>query len=89
MSPILLLQCRLIISQMTSQPAELFNLMLIPLAVAVGVSLVLPRYELMTLYIYSALILVAHLHYAISIVEELCDHFHIYAFSLAKREADT
>lgn len=74
---------------MTSQPAELFNLLLIPLAMAVGVSLLLPRYELMTLYIYSALVLVAHLHYAISIIEELCEHFHIYAFSLAKTEPDS
>lgn len=74
---------------MTGQPAELFNLLLIPLTVAVGVSLLLARYELMTLYIYSAFVLVAHLHYAISIVEELCEHFHIYAFSLAKRETDS
>lgn len=83
------LQCRLIISQMSGMPAELFNLLLIPLAVAVGSALLLPRYELMTLYIYSAIILVAHLHYAICIVEELCEHFRIYAFSLAKRDPDS
>lgn len=84
-----ILQCRLIISQMSGMPAELFNLLLIPLAVAVGIVLLLPRYELMTLYIYSAIVLVAHLHYAICIVEELCEHFRIYAFSLEKRDPDS
>jgi len=74
---------------MSGLSAELFNLLLIPLAIAVAVAVLLPRYELYTLYIYSGFILVAHLHYAISIVEELCEHFRIYAFSLAKREPDS
>jgi hypothetical protein len=70
---------------MTSQPAELFNLLLVPLAAAVVGSLVLPRHEMPILYSYFAVVLFAHLHYVISVVEELSDHFNIYVFSLAKK----
>lgn len=78
--------CRLIISQMTSQPAELFNVLLIPLLIAVVNSFIFPRYEMATLYGYFALVLFAHLHYAISIVEELSEHFKIYVFSLTPKK---
>lgn len=71
---------------MSSQPAELFNFLLIPLSGAMVASFIVPRYEMMILYIYFAVVLVAHLHYAISIVEELSEHLRIYVFSLAKRE---
>lgn len=71
---------------MTGQPAELFNYLLIPLSVAVATTFLVPRYEMVVLYVYFAVVLVAHLHYVISIVEELSEHFHIYVFSLAKRE---
>ena len=84
---VFLLQCRLIISQMTGQPAEVFNYLLIPLSIAVVTPLLVPRYEMVILFIYFAMVLVAHLHYVISVVEELSEHFHIYVFSLAKRES--
>ena len=78
-------QSRLIISQMTGQPAEIFNFLLIPLMAALVASFALPRYEMPILYAYFAAVLFAHLHYAISIVEELSEHFNIYVFSLAKK----
>ena len=81
-----LLQCRLIIAQMTGQRCELVNLLLIPLAIAVGVSLIFPVYEAVILYTYALVVLCAHLHYGISVVGELCEHFHIYCFSLTKKE---
>lgn len=71
---------------MTGQKAEVFNFLLIPLTAAVAVSCAVPRYEMALLYAYSAVVLVAHLHYAISIMAELCEHYNIYPFSLAKRE---
>ena len=71
---------------MTSQHAELFNILLIPLLVVVYLSFLLPTYEVIFLYVYFAVVLMAHLHYAISIVGEMCKHLNIYAFSLAKRE---
>ena len=79
-------QCRLIISQMSSHHCELINLLLIPLAIAVAVSLFLPKYEAVILYTYALVAVCAHLHYGISVVGELCEHFHIYCFSLAKKE---
>ena len=82
-------QCRLIISQMTSQPAQRFNFLLLPLLATVVIALALPRYEMIVLYFYFALVLLAHLHYIISIMEELSEHFHIYIFSLARREVST
>ena len=70
---------------MTSQPAELFNYLLVPLAVAVLVSFIFPRYEMAVLFSYFAIILFCHLHYAISVVAELSEHFNIYVFSLEKK----
>lgn len=77
--------CRLIISQMTSQPAELFNFLLIPLIAALVASFALPHFEMPILYSYFAVVLFAHLHYAISIVEELSEHLNINVFSIAKK----
>ena len=71
---------------MTNQPAELFNLLLVPLFIAVVTSFIIPSYEMTILYTYFGVLIIAHLHYAISIVNELCEFFHIYAFSLTKKE---
>ena len=80
------MQCRLIIAQMSGHRCELFNMLLVPLAIAVMVSLFLPKYELVILYTYALVVVCAHLHYGISVVGELCEHFHIYCFSLTKKE---
>ena len=64
----LFLQCRLIICQMSSQPCELFNLLLLPLSIAVGVSLVLPAYEKIMLYVLTTVVCLAQLHYGVCVV---------------------
>lgn len=74
---------------MSSQPAQLFNFLLLPLVVTVVLALVFPRYEMVVLYGYFALVLLAHLHYIISVMEELSEHLHIYVFSLARWEITT
>ena len=71
---------------MSSQHCELINVLLVPLAIAVAVSLFLPKYEAVILYTYALVVVCAHLHYGISVVGELCEHFHIYCFSLVKKE---
>ena len=71
---------------MSSQRAEWFNALLAPLLLGVALSLYLPNFEREILYIVSAVIHVGHLDYAVSIVNELCDHFKIYCFSLEKRK---
>lgn len=81
-----LMQCRLIIAQMSGHRCELINMLLVPLAIAVVVSLFLPKYEPVILYTYALVVVCAHLHYGISAVGELCEHFHIYCFSLMKKE---
>lgn len=78
--------CRLIIAQMSSQSAELFNVLLIPLGVALALSLFQPMYELVVLYVYTVVVVLAHVHYGVGVVEELCELFRIHCFSLAKKE---
>lgn len=62
------MQCRLIISQMSGQPCELYNLLLVPLGLAIMASLLQPKYEHLILYSYAIVVLLAHLHYGISVV---------------------
>lgn len=76
--------CRLIIAQMSDQRSEVFNYLFIPLVVAISMAFVYPQYEILTLYALFAVVTTTHLHFGISIVFELCDHFKIYAFSLKK-----
>ena len=83
---ITLLQCRLIIAQMSNQRCELVNVLLIPLSVAISLSVYLPHLEVTILYVLAAIVHLAHLHYAVSVVRELCYHFNIYCFSLEKRK---
>jgi len=80
--------CRLIVAQMSSTEAPLFNTLLIPLAILV-VAIWMPngkRMELYYLICYTIYVTVAHIHYGVMIVIQMSDHFNIHTFSLAKRE---
>ncbi len=79
------LQCRLIIAQMSSHRSDLFNMLLVPLSLGVCLSICFPSYELVIFYVVCIIINLAQLDYAVSVVNELCDHFKIYCFSLVKR----
>eukprot|EP00731_Ephydatia_muelleri_P031689 Em0023g196a len=76
--------CRLIICQMSGQPCELFNMLLVVLAAAIALSLLQPALEVAVLYVYASAMLLAHVHYGSSVVLQLCTHFKIHCFTLKK-----
>lgn len=67
----LLVQCKLIIGQMSNQPTEPLNFLFVPFIIAVGTSFVLPQYEFLCLYALTAVSLVTHLHFGISVVSKM------------------
>ncbi|XP_063614572.1 ethanolaminephosphotransferase 1-like [Penaeus indicus] len=77
--------CRLIVSQMSSTRCELLNWLLLPLALAVGIAITFPTLELATLLIMGSIATVAHIHYGVYVVRQMCDHFHIKCFSIKDR----
>lgn len=67
------LQCRLIVSQMSSVHCELFNWLIIPVGLITAVSLMLPSTtgastELAMLYALAVITTVAHVHYGTCVV---------------------
>ncbi|XP_071485677.1 ethanolaminephosphotransferase 1-like [Diadema antillarum] len=78
---------RLIISQMSDTLASAHNFLNILLVAAAFVSCVMGvgEYEVHILYALFGFSTVAHLHYAVTVVSQLCDHFNIYAFSITSR----
>lgn len=78
------ISCRLIISQMTSTRCEVLNLLLLPMALGVAGCLWLQADEHMVLGLLAALVTLAHLHYGICVVQQMCHHFHIHCFSLKR-----
>lgn len=81
-------QCRLIVSQMSSTRCELFNLLLIPVAFTAMSSIFwnLQGYELLLLRLITLATTLFHIHYAICVVRQMCEHFGIYCFTLGKRQ---
>ncbi|KAK6105246.1 CDP-alcohol phosphatidyltransferase family protein [Brugia pahangi] len=77
--------CKLIIAQMCNTRAELFNLCLAMYSIVAVTSLsgFLSAYqELIFLRFAVVVITLAHLHFGICVVRQLCGHFKIHAFSL-------
>lgn len=82
------ISCRLIISQMSSTRCELINGFTVAFSVVAFTSLLLPSMaanELLTLRILALVLTLGHIHYAVSVVQQLCDHFKINCLSLTKR----
>uniref|UniRef100_A0A914C198 Ethanolaminephosphotransferase 1 n=1 Tax=Acrobeloides nanus TaxID=290746 RepID=A0A914C198_9BILA len=74
----------LIINQMSNTRVEPFNGLLF-LYVLIAVSAVqgyFGEYELLILQYLALLLTAGHIHYGICVVQQLCSHFKIYAFSL-------
>ena len=66
-----LLQCRLIISQMSDQPCQLWNPLFLPPFLSLSLSFLAayyPEMERKILYSFCFISLTAHLHYGISVV---------------------
>ncbi|XP_006819349.1 ethanolaminephosphotransferase 1-like [Saccoglossus kowalevskii] len=79
--------CRLIVSQMSSTRAELFNGLLIPFMLVPAISLAVPIgiYELYLTWALAIFLTIAHLHYGVCVVRQMCDHFNINCFTITKR----
>ncbi|XP_069126410.1 ethanolaminephosphotransferase 1-like [Argopecten irradians] len=80
--------CRLIISQMSDTRCELLNWMLYPLsAIVTMVILTQPgNIEVTVLWIFTIFTTVAHIHFGVCVVKEMCEHFKISAFSITKKK---
>lgn len=78
--------CRLIVSGMSNTRCQAFNWLLVPLlAIVIGVlTLNLGIIEVYLLWAYTIFAVAAHVHYGISVVQQLADHFNIYVFSVEK-----
>ncbi|XP_045768580.1 ethanolaminephosphotransferase 1 [Maniola jurtina] len=79
------INCRLIVSQMSDTRCEVFNGLLVPYALVLGVVLwvrVSPMSELLLLIALTALASAAHLYYGTKVVQEMCEHFKISCFHI-------
>ncbi|XP_029825165.2 ethanolaminephosphotransferase 1 [Ixodes scapularis] len=79
------ISCRLIISQMTSTRCEAFNLLLLPVAASLAASLYLDVDEALLLKVLAVAVTLAHIHYGVCVVQQMCSHFRIHCFSLKKK----
>lgn len=79
------INCRLIVSQMSNTQCELLNWLLVPLAGCVAMALLLPSLEMATLLVMCAVANVAHIHYGVYVVQQMCEHFHIRCFTIKDR----
>ncbi|XP_077991393.1 ethanolaminephosphotransferase 1-like [Glandiceps talaboti] len=79
--------CRLIVSCMSSTRTDTFNVQLIPLAAVVFISLGYNCgiYEVYMAWALTIFVTLAHLHYCIFLVKQMCEHFNIYCFSIKKK----
>lgn len=79
--------CRLIISQMSNTRCELINWLLVPLFSIVLTLCVLSLgvLEFYILTAYLIFVMAAHIHFGVSVVKEMCEHFKIKAFTITKK----
>ena len=78
---------------MSSTAAPWFNDLLIPVMICVAmISIGLlssPFCECLFLFLVCVCITVAHLHFGITVVHEMADHFNIHVFSLRKKDGSS
>lgn len=80
--------CRLVIAQMTTTRSDGFNNLLyifVPIQVMSVYGALTERMEFILLFLYNIFVILAHLHYAICVVRQICDHLNIYAFNITHR----
>eukprot|EP00795_Rhopilema_esculentum_P007886 gene7886-13770_t len=80
--------CRLIVAQMSSSKCERFNWLLFPLFPVVACSVSGLCDERNLLYAYAIFAALAQSHYAICVVNELCDHLQIRCFKITKPKSE-
>lgn len=80
------LSCRLIVALLTDTLRELVNVLLYPLAVAVFAAIAMPEVslqeELVLLYVLTAALTLAHLHFVVCVVIQMCSHLKIKCFQI-------
>ncbi|XP_045113931.1 ethanolaminephosphotransferase 1-like [Portunus trituberculatus] len=79
------INCRLIVSQMSNTQCELMNWLMFPLALCLVIVVVFPSLEMATLLFMSGVATIAHIHYGVYVVRQMCEHFHIMCFSIKDR----
>ncbi|XP_076055539.1 ethanolaminephosphotransferase 1-like [Oratosquilla oratoria] len=79
------MNCRLIVSQMSNTRCELVNWLLIPLSIGVAIIAAAPSLEIIILIILSVIACLAHIHYGVCVVRQMCDHFRIKCFTIKDR----
>ncbi|XP_014793042.1 PREDICTED: ethanolaminephosphotransferase 1 isoform X2 [Calidris pugnax] len=84
------ISCQLIVCQMSSTRCQPLNWMLLPIAAALFlvVSGLAPKSETLLLYLLTAFLTLAHIHYGVVVVSQLSRHFNIRPFSLKKPTPD-
>ncbi|XP_060106660.1 ethanolaminephosphotransferase 1 isoform X2 [Heteronotia binoei] len=84
------ISCRLIVCQMSSTRCQPLNWMLLPLALVILIIMsgLVPQYETLLLCLLTVIITLAHIHYGVSVVNQLSKHFNIRPFSLRKPNSD-
>ena len=83
---------RLIVSQMSGTRCELLSPGLLPLVASVAICLVIPGLprvgELAILYILTSLLTASHLHYAVCVLIQMCQHLNISLFTIKPKDAN-
>ena len=77
---------------MSSSKCELLNGLTVLFALVAFAAMFTPfleTTELVALRVLALVLTIAHVHYAVCVVQQMCDHFKINALSLTKRETDS
>uniref|UniRef100_A0A8C0VF99 Selenoprotein I n=1 Tax=Cyanistes caeruleus TaxID=156563 RepID=A0A8C0VF99_CYACU len=84
------ISCQLIVCQMSSTRCQPLNWMLLPIAAVLLLVLsgLAPGSETLLLYLLTAFLTLAHIHYGVVVVSQLSRHFNIRPFSLRKPTPD-
>lgn len=81
--------CKLIVCQMSNTRCQPLTWLLLPMATVVLLAVTgTVANETLLLYFWTGGVILAHIHYGVSVVYQLSDHFNIYAFSLMKPNSD-
>lgn len=77
---------------MSGTKCELFNGLVALFAVVALCSILMPitaSVELLLLRLLALALTLAHIHYAVCVIQQMCDHFNINCLSLKRRESET
>ncbi|XP_032398400.1 ethanolaminephosphotransferase 1 isoform X2 [Etheostoma spectabile] len=81
--------CKLIVCQMSNTRCQPLSWMLPPMTLVVVLAATgTVANETLLLYLWTAVVILAHIHYGVSVVKQLSNHFNILAFSLKKPNSD-